>query len=350
VPPKLDVDSNLMSMSEVVRKMFEEVFVNAQAIIDWVEAGNGESETLEYKVDPASSKKHSLDADPPHKLLAREATAFANAGGGIIIWGVDQKQGEAPTVQLLEDAENFKNTLIQKTADVSSPPIVGLKHESYLVEGKKGFVATYVPQSNDRPHMAGSTEGRYYVRSGESAVRMGHNQVRDAMMAKSAPTLVLERSTLFIERIGGSLKEKRHLEFRVKNIGQVSARNLLLYIRSSFGQFEIFSTSPTTTVQNNYTSQTATAIRWTDSTLHPFETKFGIYVGPDDKTKGIYQQIFLDVGLFADDFSEFYRIPLVPDNISTYRDVSESRFVEVEPCGKGRDEIIRNFTRRQLVE
>ncbi len=41
-------------MSAVVRKIFEEVFVDAQAIIDWVEAGNGESETLEYKVDPES--------------------------------------------------------------------------------------------------------------------------------------------------------------------------------------------------------------------------------------------------------------------------------------------------------
>jgi hypothetical protein len=133
---------------------------------------------------------------------------------------VNQKQGEAPSVQLLDDAEKFRNNLVQKTVDISSPPILGLKHEAHMVGDKRGFVVTYVPQSNDRPHMAMASEGRYFVRSGESAVKMGHHQVKDAFVAKALPDI-----RLFINKGLSYQKGNYGLQFEIRNVGVVSAEN-----------------------------------------------------------------------------------------------------------------------------
>jgi hypothetical protein len=333
-----------MSMSEVVRKMFEEVFVNAEAIIDWVEAGNGESPTLEYKVERKHATKGGSDDYEPHRALAREATAFANSDGGIIVWGVNQKQGEAPSVQLLDDAEKFRNNLVQKTVDISSPPILGLKHEAHMVGDKRGFVATYVPQSNDRPHMAMASEGRYFVRSGESCTVMMHRQVQDAMMAKTRPNLVIECTNGYFEAENHHLFQ-RYIEMRIKNIGLVTAKNLSLATKNSRGKFHIFTNSIMNDNVNHTMNQTLVVQRWRISELHPFETRFGIKIGPaTGESENNWKDSTLDIGLFADDFCEFYRIKFNVRAINLGASATESMFELLEPDSKYRNEIIESLS------
>ncbi len=141
----------------------------------------GEDLHLDFKTVGSAD----LDRRDDRKNLAIAVAGFANADGGLLVWGVDARPDRdgidcAVEKQPIRPLTRFLARLNQLTADAASPVVDGVVHREIPLIGEDvGFAATLVPRSDSGPHMAKLGEDRYYKRSGSSFVRMEHFDVED---------------------------------------------------------------------------------------------------------------------------------------------------------------------------
>lgn len=153
--------------------------------------GEAESQILDCKGRPRNDKNDNA----LKKLLAKAISGFSNAAGGIVLWGVDARKiddidciGDFPGV---DDAVWLASRLNELTPQAASPGVPGVEHRSLLLEGNRGFVATYIPATDGGPHMARYQEDRYYQRIGQSFMRMEPFQIADMFGRRARPVLVV---------------------------------------------------------------------------------------------------------------------------------------------------------------
>lgn len=186
-----------------------------------------ENHQLEFK----TLRTEALDKDD-RKNVARALSGFANAAGGVVIWGVEARKGssEDPTDQVaaapgLSNAALVLSRFLDLTGRATGPGVVGAEHR--LIEGAgrwPDFVATYVPETLGLPVMALMGENRYYRRIGGSFVVMDHAMVADMFGRRARPELAVE----FVPsaRAGGP-----SVTVRVRNVGRGIARASYLMLR-----------------------------------------------------------------------------------------------------------------------
>jgi hypothetical protein len=121
-----------------------------QMLDDAIAVGLNESDDLDWKASP-----------PPASGLAntdfpKDVAAFANAGGGLIVYGVTESGGVAGgrvDVNLPVTFEQYERTLRTATINAITPPVFGV--EFYMLgelPGPRALVVE-VPASNDGPHL-----------------------------------------------------------------------------------------------------------------------------------------------------------------------------------------------------
>lgn len=125
-----------------------------------------------------------------HALLSA-VTSFANAAGGILIYGITAERDESdrPTAKAKEavgvEAPNIDQTVLRLEAMIRDgvEPQVG-RIEIRPVEGfpRGPVIAIRVPQSLAAPHMLVSRNG-FYSRGNAGKVPMDIHQIRDAFVA-----------------------------------------------------------------------------------------------------------------------------------------------------------------------
>lgn len=150
-------------------------------------------------------------------LLAKIISGFANAEGGVCLWGIDaRKKNELDCVVALpgvQDPLRLASRLDELTAQCVSPGVQGVTHRSLVRPDGIGFVATYVPSSDLGPHMARAGEDRYYQRIGQSFLRMEHFQIADMFGRRARPSLSLE-----------PIAQGTEVRLRISNMGRGSAQ------------------------------------------------------------------------------------------------------------------------------
>jgi len=155
-------------MTSAAQRIYDSL--NVEVLTRWLEDMEPESLHLEYKVvkNPAQPFNHRDDK----RILAKTMSAFANAEGGVILWGAEEQKVSDDEKVLagfpgLTDAEKTLRKLEDRTPEATSPPVPGVVHRLVDVN-EKTVVATLVPRSDEGPHMAKLGENRYYQRSGGS--------------------------------------------------------------------------------------------------------------------------------------------------------------------------------------
>ena len=132
--------------------------------------------------------------------LAKAVSGFANAEGGVVVWGVNARRD--PTDDYIDQVvdtpgvENPRQLLARLnglSSEATSPGVAGIDHR--IIEGQGGlpsFVATFVPEGDSGPYMAMLNEARhrYYRRIGSAFSPMDHSMVAD--MFGRRPHAVLE--------------------------------------------------------------------------------------------------------------------------------------------------------------
>lgn len=119
--------------------------------------------------------------DSDKKNLAKAISCFANSGGGVLIWGVD----DAGSAKPISDAQRFLDSLLQMCFQITEPSVAGI--EGVLINtdssSDDGFIVLYVPESPAYPHRVilkqPEVNGHYFVRSGSSFPKASHVRLED---------------------------------------------------------------------------------------------------------------------------------------------------------------------------
>lgn len=192
-----------------------------------------ESQFLDFK---SARRETAPMEEDDRKTLGEALSGFANTEGGVIVWGVDCRQGadrdDPDVVQGLKPIGNLRRWLSDLQSyehRVASPAMAGVRHaviEDPTQGDDVGYAVTYVPKAEGQPVMAIAKmkeQYSYFVRSGSSFVKMPHSMVADRFGRRPHPDLK-------VSLISCSSKEENGtniLEFilGIKNVG----RGLALY-------------------------------------------------------------------------------------------------------------------------
>lgn len=164
--------------------------ISMAAIEEFVSSGRDEDLHLEFKVigDPSLSRDD-------RRSLAAALSGFANADGGIIVWGVEARPNAegvdcATALREIPQVQLCLGRLNALTGQVVSPAVDGVEHRALVRGGgTSGFCVTLVPPSSSGPHMAKAGEDRYFKRSGSSFYRMEHFDLEDVFGRRPKPRL-----------------------------------------------------------------------------------------------------------------------------------------------------------------
>jgi hypothetical protein len=213
----------------------EETFnsIDLATIESYVAEGKQEYVQLDFKLINRADLSHKDD----RKNLVKALSGFANSEGGIIIWGVDAREQDgidcAVGKREIDDVPLFISKLNAFTGEATSPRLNGVRHKEIITEGKKGYAATLVPESDQAPCMAKLGENRYYKRSGSSFYPMEHFDIQDMFGRRMKPKFEVTicpysyyisqsmhriRFSLLLKNIGRGLSRATYLELRLTGI------------------------------------------------------------------------------------------------------------------------------------
>lgn len=193
--------------------------------------GRPEGQSLEFKEKSNSAKPDLSNEDK--KNLGKSLSAFSNAVGGLLLWGVrtntssGDTEASAKEPQPISNVELFADRLRGLIAEYLSPPNPNI--EIHVIRSKadnaQGYVAISVGTSHERPHMSNAPgHHRYYLRSGGSTFPMADFQVRDMLRIRTSPRLSLEARFVARSRSGAGVLSVE-LVLNLSNFGRVSARD-----------------------------------------------------------------------------------------------------------------------------
>jgi hypothetical protein len=222
-------------MADVAAELFAKIATEGfKALKLLIEGGEGETPYIDYKEnrseDPAKKFETSSELSKAGRhVFGKLASAFANSDGGLIVWGVEAKDNHPIMRRPMNDPAGFVQSLNGQTANVLEPGLPGIQHlpiDDPELGG--GYVVTYIPRSEIRPHMCVQGERTYYMRVGSSSIPMPHFAVRDAVLARARPTLRLSSRS---PSLGGTNVQNRteiqytaRTTLRIANVGPILAR------------------------------------------------------------------------------------------------------------------------------
>ncbi|MCX5830149.1 MAG: ATP-binding protein [Deltaproteobacteria bacterium] len=142
-----------------------------------------ESLHLDYKDSRALTKKNKDE-------IIKDVTAFANADGGVIIYGVQEKGYLPVTIDSgVDNSEINREWIDQIISTNTTPPIEGVQILQIPLNKENSVYVILVPKTYRGPHQA--TDKRYYKRYNFRSCPMDHYEIFDIARRRSkAPRLV----------------------------------------------------------------------------------------------------------------------------------------------------------------
>lgn len=167
-------------------------------------------------------------------------SAFANAEGGIVIWGLFAKERDKSLPDLISEERPIGTVAKVKTdfdsiiGKVVSRRVVGVQNEIVYTDKTQdlGFIVTYIPKSDEAPHRVEgerNTSKRYYRRHGSGSYEMEHYELEEMFGGRSSPKLLFVTSTHLYQDIYDDLKQY-NIKFGLKNVGKAIAKYPFLEI------------------------------------------------------------------------------------------------------------------------
>lgn len=121
--------------------------IDSEMLDEAIASGIEESESLDWKRD-LPDEKVLAQSD-----LVKDVAAFANSGGGMLVFGVTEEQRRATgRVDVGEVSESFERTLRRVVVSGIHPPVFGLDVIRVGREGSRALVVV-VPPSVEVPHL-----------------------------------------------------------------------------------------------------------------------------------------------------------------------------------------------------
>ena len=158
-----------------------------------------------YHVDfkEKSDRRDSNLSDDDKKNLAKAISGFANSGGGVLIWGIED---EKIAQKSINDIEKFVGELLKLSSQVTDPGVKGIDGDWIPSESaNEGFALIYIPESELPPHRVllkyKDIKDHYYFRSGSSFRIASHTQLEDMFGRRPKPVLSLGREFKIVSKV-----------------------------------------------------------------------------------------------------------------------------------------------------
>ena len=198
---------------------FDKESYTQEDISNLIKTKSEEGPTLEFK------RADSLETtDSKKKEISKDISSFANCSGGIIVYGIEEKNNIAESISFI-DGETFTKEWLEQVIQTNTQrKIEGLQIIPIRFEGEiqKTVYVVKIPQSNSSPHMA--RDKRYYKRYNFESVPMEEYEVRNLYNQThktdlSIQDLIVKSSRSTGNKTGGYREVAFYLQLKVKNEG-----------------------------------------------------------------------------------------------------------------------------------
>ena len=162
-----------------------------------IENGVRESKTIEYKRELPGKK------DKDKKEFLSDVSSFANAGGGDLIYGIEEDKGLPKKAIGLkcENVDEEMSRLHSIIRDGIAPRIQGIRMEAIKGFEKGPVLLIRIPQSWIAPHMVTlNGSSKFYIRNSAGKHQMDVTEIRTAFLQSEALSDKIKRFR--DERIG----------------------------------------------------------------------------------------------------------------------------------------------------
>ena len=152
------------------------------------------------------------------KDLLADVSAFANASGGTILYGIEEDQGEpiaCPGIGSL-DAHKTIERLSNIIGNSLDPPFRGFNLEVIEAEDGKRVLVLQISQSPSAPHMLNKGSPKFYSRGVAGNVPMGSEEIRAAFLAAEG---LAEKVRAFVQQ-RSRLIQAREIDFVLSTRGE----------------------------------------------------------------------------------------------------------------------------------
>ena len=153
-------------------------------ILELIENEIEESIHLDFKAAGALGK-----SEGKRKEISKDVSAFANSDGGVIIYGVNEKNHKADSLSFIDGniftkewLEQIISSAIQKR--ISDLKIIPLRFDNKI---EKTIYIVHIPKSMNTPHLC--KDKRFYKRYNFESVQMEEYEIRELYGRKSKSKL-----------------------------------------------------------------------------------------------------------------------------------------------------------------
>jgi Putative DNA-binding domain len=164
------------------------------------------------------------------KVWSKVIGAMANAGGGVVVWGLDARKDPATRVDAvcadepLHDVEAFYTRLTEAERDATDPLLSGIRKKMIRKSkgSKDGYIVCLIPQGSNKPYESRHAPKQYHLRVGDSSPPMP----RTILQQLFNPSLSSE-ARLIVSNKWESINTKNLMRFDLdlQNIGKTSIEN-----------------------------------------------------------------------------------------------------------------------------
>lgn len=220
------------------RLFFEKAMAGGATFLEKLVADKTyETEWLDFKRggdDPNS--------DQVKGLWSKAICGFGNNQGGCIVWGIDARKDPETNVDAagkvvpVQDPAALRSRLMELHPRATEPPLAGVESVALHVSGGggPGFVVSYIPESDAKPHRAENLKNTpYFMRIGDSFIIPSPSILRNLFHPRSAPMLRIHVECEWTEPSGNVPPTEIEIWYRihVKNTSIVSAKEMYVIVK-----------------------------------------------------------------------------------------------------------------------
>lgn len=169
------------------------------------------------------------------------------------MWGVDARRDPitqidaASAIKAVQDPSGLRSRLSQLHSSATEPPLAGVESKEFFLTGTTGpgFVVSYIPESDTKPHRAELMEGKpYIIRVGDSFQILSVSMLRNLFFPRASPILSLQvtpevREWFYEQNPEQKAPNRLQVIFRVHlfNSGMASAKDVFVRAINDRGIF-----------------------------------------------------------------------------------------------------------------